>query len=242
MRFFPLLLTAFIPLLAHAGDAFVCESKRTGSSALVLANPIFDDQSVVQQTEENSQRLRLDASLSKSSFLFVLQDDQKQQRLAFSGATAAVLGAGAKLSLSESELGCQKVEEKIEPAFPAGPRKDLPRFFVCLLDEAEFEEGAVKESKRRFLEVNPAYTFRKPLKVQNEDALYAFSVRFDQFDPVSGLKIEITDKATRQTARFSGPARALGNSFLFGFTQGDKEKNAKFLRLGCTYANDPKLF
>lgn len=236
--FLALLSLAAVP--AWADDSLECALSRSGSGVLPLNNKIVEKESTVQDTK-NELQLRVDASLARSSFFFVMQDDAKQQRIAFSGAPSSLAWDGARIAGTSSEFRCQKKSsepvKKIENV-------ERPSFnhLVCLLDEAVYEGGAIKEAKRVLQTVNVAQRFRLPLEVKAEDDKYSFSVSSDDLDPVSGLELEIRDKSNGEVATFAGPPKSLVSSFMLGFTQGDKTASAKFLRLGCVYTNDPKLF
>lgn len=229
-------------LSAHAEESLACDLSRRGaeSASLALAAKIIESQSVVQDTK-NDLSLRVDASLAAGSFIFMMQDDSKQQRIAFTGAPGAVAWDGARISTSSTEFNCRKKSTEPAKSIPPVSRTEF-NYLVCLLDEATFENGAITKTERLAQTVSSADTFRLARKIEADTARAAFSVNTNPIDPLNGLAVVLYDKTNGEIARYAGPSGSLKSSFMFGFTQGSREASAKFLRMGCAYTDDPKLF
>ncbi|MGE3262057.1 MAG: hypothetical protein AB7K68_09780 [Bacteriovoracia bacterium] len=229
-------------ITVQAAETLDCDLQRLAGESLKISSPISDRQALVQDAK-NALQVRVDASLAPSSFIFVAQDDAKQQRISFTGAPTSLSWDGAKMLLSSgTEFSCRTKSTESAKALPVVKKNPAP-YLVCLLDEATFEEGKITKTERLLETVSSSFTFRRPLKISAENEKVAFTLSAYEFDPIDGLDLKIMDKANGETARFIGPPRSLTTSIMFGFTQGDREKgDAKFLRLGCVYTADPKLF
>lgn len=238
------ILLSFLASLAaapalQAEESLNCDLARPGAEQFTFESRIVEKQAVVQDTR-NPLALRIDASLAPSSFLFVMQDDAKSQRLAFTGAPTSLMWSGGRLSSGSARLGCQK--RSTEPAtFVRTPKVEADQL-VCLLDEAIFENGQLTKATRVLQTVSSTITFRMPLEVKAENAQYSIAVRSYDFDPANGLRIQLTDKSNGESAQYAGPPRSLVSSVMLGFTQGNKETSAKFLRLGCVLTSEPAKF
>ncbi len=240
-KFLPLAALLLAPF-AHADESLTCDLSRKGltPSALALANKITDSQTTVQDTK-NALELKVDASLAPGSFIFVVQDDAKQQRIAFTGAPGSVAWDGARMATASAEFNCRKKSSEPAKSIPPVSRPQF-NYLVCVLDEATFENGAITKVERLAQTVSSANTFRLPQKIEGDSARASFTVGTNAIDPLNGLSVVLTDKTNGEVALYSGPSGSLKSSFMFGFTQGSREASAKFLRMGCAYTNDPKLF
>jgi hypothetical protein len=238
-HFFAVILLLSAPAFAAGQDTgqLACETKRPDSETLALSTKIVDGIASVQENEENALHLNLDASLAPGSFLFVLQDNAMNQRLAFVGAVDALNWEGARLEMDDSRIGCKKTYKEYPQAFPA-PMKAKPANLVCMLDEATYEKGELKQSKRMLVKAVSTFSFGRPTRIEAENEAYAYSLSYNVLNAGNGLQIKLRDKGTGKNAQFTGPARTLTTSVILGFTQGDKAQAAKFLRLGCVYADD----
>jgi len=225
---------------AHAGDALECRLAR-GASPIFLKAPIVENQADVKTTDTSELGLGLDASLAPSSFLVVVQDDSHQKRLAFTGSPAGASSDASLLELGESQVQCAQRLEKVVSLAPPPPPA-MPDYLVCMLDEARFVNGEPQDQKRRLVSVNSPLNSTMPLSIAAADETVSFRVRYVSFDPFHGLDVVLTDKTSGETAHFTGPARTMLPSFLMALTQGDKAKDARFLRLGCVWTNDPKSY
>jgi hypothetical protein len=238
VRFLPLFLLLLLARGAAAADSLDCDLAR-GATSLPLSSPLADGQAETQ-TPGNELGLGLDSSLASQSYLFVLDDLQRHRRVAYSGAPGSAWFGGSSLEVGEARVRCRQHLGQPPVTFPARPV--LPDYFVCLVDEARYAGNELEGSDRRITKVTTQLNPRAELKVDGEDAHAAFRVRYLSYDPAAGLEITLTDKATGETARYVGPGRSLVTSFLFGLTIGDRAASARFLRLGCVWTADPKLF
>ncbi|MGZ3695281.1 MAG: hypothetical protein ACXWQO_14245 [Bdellovibrionota bacterium] len=234
------LLISSVP--AKADDSLACDLVRKApeASALAFTNTIVDSNSVVQDTK-NTLGLRVDASLAPGSFIFVMQDDLQKQRIAFTGGPGSVAWDGARMTTSNGAFSCRKKSTEPAKEIPSFSRTTM-NYLVCLVDEATYVGGQITKTERVLQTQGSANSFHRPMKIEGENDKVAFSVNYFEFDPVNGLEVKLTDKANGQVATYSGPPESFKTSFMFGFTQGDREGSAKFLRMGCAYTDDPKLF
>ncbi|MGZ3660067.1 MAG: hypothetical protein ACXVB9_18265 [Bdellovibrionota bacterium] len=240
MRFALTILTLIsLSQTAHAADALHCDLAR-GTDRLPLSADLVEDQAEVQTKDPNSLSLALDVSLSGGSTLFVLNDDSRQRRVAFTGSPQGLSTDEALLESGPVSLRCHKNLAK--PSFDPPAQPERPDYFACVMDKASFENGAPTDSARLLDTVTSPLNAHLPITVKSENAEAAFTVKYTSFDPFHGLDVQITDKATGETAHYSGPARSMGPSFMFGLTLGNRDVKARFLRLGCVWTDNPKLF
>ncbi|MGZ3683331.1 MAG: hypothetical protein ACXVCI_05735 [Bdellovibrionota bacterium] len=240
MRFALTILTLIsLSQTAHAADALHCDLAR-GTDRLPLSADLVEDQAEVQTKDPNSLSLALDVSLSGGSTLFVLNDDSRQRRVAFTGSPQGLSTDEALLESGPVSLRCHKNLAK--PSFDPPAQPERPDYFACVMDKASFENGAPTDSARLLDTVTSPLNAHLPITVKSENAEAAFTVKYTSFDPFHGLDVQITDKATGETAHYSGPARSMGPSFMFGLTLGNRDVKARFLRLGCVWTDNPKSF
>lgn len=234
-----LVLSSLLPLSALAAPQLECEVNRSEADTLRFAQPIVENMSVVAARLPEGYGLQFEASLAPSSYLAVIQDDFRKQRLAFTGTSTAPALDGARLSLPDAALNCRKTGEA--PKFDTTPDTSA-NYLVCMLDEAIFEKGQVVTTKRLLTSVNSAFSFRRPVEIHADGPNQAYTVGYTSFDSLRGLRVLLVDKVTKETVSYVGPARTFRTSFMLAFTQGDREKLGRFLRLGCVFTNDPKPF
>ena len=181
------------------------------------------------------------ASLGPQTWLVVFDAENRKSHAAFSGSARGMTPDGASLSLDSASVRCARVPEgRFSLAPPPAP--ELPDYLVCMLDEARFAHGEISDTKRRLFEVLTPLAPRLPIEVSASDSAVSFSVNYVSFDPFRGLDVRLTDKASGESATYQGPARSMLASFLFGLTIGDRATEARFLRLGCVWTDDPSKF
>ena len=234
MRFLLLIALLLAGMPAFAADSLDCELARKDEK-LKLSAAILDGQSSLA-TDENELGLGLDASLAPSSFFLVLQDDRLQRRVAFTASPLAV--AGSVLSSGDGRVECARHNDNPPKAMPVRP--EMPDYFVCVLDEAVFENGIQVSSKRLLRKAVHTALFRQlPQLVLGESGKVSFGVRFHRADFLRGLSVQLTDAATGASAQYKGPSGALSTSFMIALTQGNRNANAVFHRLGCAFSASP---
>jgi hypothetical protein len=240
----PLLLAALlIPAVAHADDSLRCDVSRAGKSETFSSSYSEGQAETQNNTSGDALGLGFDSSLSSSTYLVVLQDNNRQRRVAFTGSNAAITpDSSSSLSNGDSSIACRNVPAaKASSALP--PSVSELDYFVCMLDEAHMVNGSPDGDPKRHAmkQISP---LAKSLSIENaaEDASASFKVHYLSYDSLHGLVATITDKATGETATYSGPARSMGASFMLGLTLGDRDKDARLLRLGCVWTDDPSSF
>lgn len=227
--------------LAHAADSLECGATRDGQQAVVQARAEFAD-GVAQaalQPSANALGLGLDASLSPQSLFLVLEDPAKLTRAAFTASPNGATAEGFTLQNGGARVQCSKKVEKPVGVFPARP--GLPEYFVCVLDELKYVQGSVAETKRLALKAISTALFRLPVSISAKGSGAAFAVKLNRNDFLRGLEVSLGEDSGKG-ARYSGPANTLSAGFLLGLTIGNRAEEARFLRLGCAYANDPAAF
>ncbi len=234
-----LLLLALTASVSHA-DSLDCELARDGGR-FALSSAVADGQAEAQTAGDNPLHLALDASLGSSTYFTVLDDPQSGHHVAFSGSSLTISPDGARLSLGSSAAALCR-QNAAAPAFAPPALPEHPDYFVCMLDEAHFAKGEIDGNKRHAFKVTSALERHLPVEVTASDADTSFHVRYVSFDPFHGLDITLTDRASGEVARFSGPARAMVSSFMMGVTLGDRAADARLLRLACIWTDDPSKF
>lgn len=233
-----LLLSLFLALPAFAADSLDCGLARTeGGPALEVKGELLDGAAQAATPAANELGLGLDASLSPQSLFLVLEDARTKTRAAFTASPNGATGEGFQLASGEGRVRCAKHVENPPKVMPARPQ--LPEYFVCVLDELRYEKGSVAESKRLGTKAISTALFRLPAVVSASFGAAEFRVKLNRMDFLKGLDVELRDKASGHDARYTGPAATLYAGFLLGLTIGDRAQEARFLRLGCTYANAP---
>ena len=234
-----LLLSLLLALPSFAADSLHCGLARANAGPeLEVKGELADGAAQAATTPAaNELGLGLDASLSPQSLFLVLEDPRRQTRAAFTASPNGATEEGFLLTSGESSVRCAKRVENPPKAMPARPA--LPEYFVCVLDELLYEKGSVAETKRIGRKALSPALFRLPAVVSAGFGPAEFRVRLHRSDFLRGLDVQLRDKASGHDARFTGPASTLYAGFLLGLTIGDRAGQAKFLRLGCMYANSP---
>lgn len=233
-----LLLSLLLTLPSFAADSLACGLSRAGGGPGVeVKGELVDGAAQAASPSANELGLGLDASLSPQSLFLVLEDSRKQTRTAFTASPNGASEHGFVLGSGESHVRCAKRVENPPKVMPARPQ--LPEYFVCVLDELRYAQGSVAETKRLGSKAISTALFRLPAEVNASFGAAEFRVKLNRMDFLSGLAVELRDKASGHDARFTGPASTLHAAFLIGLTIGDRAREARFLRLGCTYANAP---
>jgi hypothetical protein len=230
------LLSLFL-LLSSApafADSLDCALSR-GERSLPFSSPLVESTASAATAKPNELGLGLDSSLSPGSYLVVLQDDQKQTRAAFTGSPEAA--AASIFTSGESRVACRTRIENPPKVMPSRPA--LPEYLVCVIDDVKYEKGAISETKRIHRRAVSTALFRLPQTISAQVGQVAFSLRYHRMNFVNGFDVLLADKESGALAAFQGPAGTLRTSFMLGLTQGDRAGTARFLRLGCAYANDP---
>lgn len=235
-----LALALLAPPLAHAGESLRCDFAR-GSVRDSVAAEFSGPLASAKVEQPNAAQLALEASIDASSSFWTLDDVAATHRVAFSGTPEAMGLDGATLSLGATSVACRR-QSSAAPSFALAPATPKPNYFVCMVDEARFQAGKLAETKRHFFQVLSSFGRNLPLVASGSDAQVSFRVDYAALDPFHGLEVALHDKASGETARFSGPARSMASSLLFGLTVGDRAKDARFLRLGCVWTNEPATF
>jgi hypothetical protein len=224
---------------AHA-DSLRCDVA-SGALSETATSAIVEGQSDAQSNGSGSSKLAFDSSLSPSSVVLVVNDDMRHRRVAFTGSARAISTDGARLESGGMSASCKTVVDgKLSLAPPEAG--ELPDYFVCLLDEARFENGEIKETKRRAFKTFSPLNTHMAIDLADGKEGGSFQVHYLSYDPFKGLDVTLTDKETGEAAHFVGPARSMGSSFMLGFTIGDRATAARFLRLGCAWTDDPSKF
>jgi hypothetical protein len=179
----------------------------------------------------------LDASLSPGSLFLALEDQTRHRRVAFTGSGLAISPDGALLESGTTRVSCHLVPDKLSFAPP--PKAEQLDYLACAVDEAQFADGSPVSSERHLLKLTSPINSRLPFLVTQEDTAVAYAVRYSSTDPIHGLDVTLTDKATGEVSHYSGPARTMLKSFLMGLTIGERATSARFFRLGCVWTSDP---
>jgi hypothetical protein len=235
-----LLSLALLSLPAFADDTLNCLLRKE-KQGIVHTSPLVNGASLAASESSNPLQLAFEASLSPSSVVMFLQDEQKQTRVAFTSSSQAMSSDGAMLRSGENLVVCGTQLDKPEFKIPEWPAP--PPFFVCAFDRAEFENGAIKESQRMFSKAYSTPLFgRLPQTFGAESPAVSFFVKYNRMDFANGLEVLVKDNLSGTDAHYVGPAGSLQKSFIIGLTQGNRAEKALFYRLGCAFSADPKIF
>jgi hypothetical protein len=218
--FFCLLSLALLPL-AH-GDELLC-STNGGSERTELS----DGQAVVALKGE---KLETEASLAPSSFLASIQDKESPTRTAFVGHPSAA--ARGSLVQGKHRLDCSR--NKAPLAF--APKRST-NYLLCFLDEVEMKNAEIGENKRQLAKVIPVVRNAMPRSLEHSNEKYSYKLSIDDLNSVNGFKLAINDHASGLSTSFEGPASSFANTVMLALTIGDREKDARYLRVACQFTN-----
>lgn len=235
-----ILLSLLLALPTFAADSLDCALARAGGTTLEVKGELVDGAAQATATPANELGLGLDASLSPQSLFLVLEDARAGTRTAFTASPGGASEHGFTLAGGGSHVRCAKRVENPPKVMPARP--ELPDYFVCVLDELRYARGSVAETKRLGKKAISTALFRLPALVAGSFGAASFSVKLNRMDFLKGLDVELSDQASSHDARYTGPAATLHGGFLLGLTIGDRNEEARFLRLGCAYASSPGAF
>lgn len=232
-----LLLLALLSSPASA-DSLECAVQRKGVPIpLLLKQEIADDAAVAATKEANALKIGADATLSPTSFFLMIQDEAKLQRVSFSASAKALAAEPVSMGTGEAQISCRKKVDRLDNAFPFYPR--TPAFLICALDAVKFQKGSAVASQRLDRKVSSTMLFGLPFTLQGGAGSVGYQLKYYRMDFRRGLEVKMIDAATGAQAHYAGPSAAMASSFLFGFTQGDRDQEATMLRLGCLFSDNP---
>lgn len=172
-------------------------------------------------------------SLAPNGLLYILQDNDRHLRTAFSGfAGGGVFGLGARISQTGSEIHCALTpKHSFYPATRTGSQ------VTCFIDELKYVNSS-QVSSNRMLKAT-GVVGNRPIEIKFGNEKYSYEMFFDLSDRLNGFSLKLKNTETGVESSAKGSSELFAKVVLLAQTEGERSTQATVLRLACVFNNNP---